>query len=215
MTKLVLIRHGESNATVERRIGGPLTCTGLSPLGRSQALALGERLARTGELTPDVLVSSAYPRARETADLIAPSVGDLPVAVEPDLGEHDPGPECDGLTFDAFVTRYGTPDWETNPYATTFPGGETIAEFQHRVGAALHRVATEHDGRTVMIVCHGGVIDRALRLLLRTAPTGQFQIHTVNTGLTEFVRVRPDLWRMYRYNDAAHLAGLPAETPRD
>ena len=146
--------------------------------------------------------------------MIAPSVGDLPVMVDPDLGEHEPGPECDGLTFDEFVARYGKPDWDTDPYATTFPGGETVAEFQHRVGVALHRVALEHDGRTVMVVCHGGVIDRALRLFLHTTSTGQFQIRTVNASLTEFVRVQADLWRLLRYNDAAHLAGLPDETPR-
>jgi probable phosphoglycerate mutase len=214
MTRLVLIRHGESNATVERRIGGPRTCTGLSPLGREQAVALAHRLASTGELAPDVLLSSGYPRARETAELIASSVGQLPVEIDEALGEHDPGPECDGLSFDEFVRRYGAPDWETNPYATTFPGGETIAEFHHRVGAALHRVIADHDGSTVVIVCHGGVIDRALRLFLRTTTMGQFQIHTVNTGLTEFLRVRVDMWRMMRYNDAAHLAGLPVETPR-
>ena len=65
-----------------------------------------------------------------------------------------------------------------------------------------------------MVVCHGGVVDVAFRSLLGLPITGGFELHTVNTSLTELVQTRPGRWRLARYNDAAHLAGLPAETPR-
>ena len=39
-----------------------------------------------------------------------------------------------------------------------------------------------------------------------------FQIHTLNTSITELELVKPNLWRLNRYNDTAHLAGLPAST---
>ena len=213
MTRLVLVRHGESNTTVARTIGGYRTCRGLSPLGRKQAEALADRLARTHELQADVLVSSAFPRATETADLIAAAVGELPVVVDPELGEHDPGPECDGLTFEEFIDRHGRPDWERDAFAVSFPGGETLADFHHRVGKALHRLHSTHGGQTVVVVCHGGVIDAAFRSLLRLPMTGGFELRTVNTSLTELVHVRPGRWQLVRYNDAAHLAGLPTETP--
>ncbi len=212
-TRLVLVRHGESQVTVQRVIGGPRSCSGLSDLGRRQAEALRDRLAATGELAPNVLISSAYPRAVETAELIAP-VLDLPVTTDSDLGEHDPGPDCDGLTFTAFVARFGTPDWETDAHAVTFPGGETVADFHHRVGRALSRVVHAHAGGAIVVVCHGGVVDVAFRTLLGLPATGGFELHTVNTSLTELVQTRPGRWRLARYNDAAHLAGLPNETPR-
>jgi probable phosphoglycerate mutase len=82
VTRFVLVRHGESNTTVARTIGGYRTCRGLSPLGCKQAEALAERLARTGEVEADVLVSSNFPRAIETAELIAPAL-----LVKPDLLE--------------------------------------------------------------------------------------------------------------------------------
>ncbi len=63
----MLIRHGESNVTVNRIIGGHRTCNGLSELGRQQARRLRERLAGTRELSPDVLIASNFPRAIETA----------------------------------------------------------------------------------------------------------------------------------------------------
>jgi 2,3-bisphosphoglycerate-dependent phosphoglycerate mutase len=212
-TRVVLVRHGESNVTVRRIVGGPLTCDGLSELGVQQAERLRDRLTETGEIEGTHLFSSAYPRARETAEIIAPALG-LDVVVEAGFGEHDPGPDCDGMTFEEFVDRFGTPDWESDPYAITFPGGETIAEFDLRVGTAFSRTVREHEGGTLVIVCHGGVIDGLVRTALRTARTGIFELHTKNTSLTEIVRVRPDRWRLIRYNDAAHLAGLPAESPR-
>ena len=116
MTRFVLVRHGESNTTVARTIGGYRTCRGLSPLGRKQAEALADRLARTGEVEADVLVSSSFPRAIETAELIAPALHDLPIVVDPAVGEHDPGPECDGLSFQDFLDRHGMPDWESDPH---------------------------------------------------------------------------------------------------
>lgn len=212
-TRLILVRHGESQVTVDRVIGGPRTCSGLSELGVQQAERLRDRLAETSELAATRLISSAYPRARETAAIIAPSL-ELDVAVEPGFGEHDPGPECDGMTFGEFVDRYGMPDWESDPYAPTFPGGETIAEFDVRVGTALSNTVAAHRGGTIVVVCHGGVIDGVMRHALRTARTGLFELHTKNTSLTELVQVRSDRWRLLRYNDAAHLAGLPDESPR-
>ena len=212
-TRIVLVRHGESVVTVNRVVGGPRTCSGLSELGVRQAEQLRARLERTGEIDATALVSSAYPRARQTAEAIAPAVG-LDVTVIDEFGEHDPGPECDGLTFQEFIDRYGMPDWEGDPYATTFPGGETIAAFHHRVGVALTDLVERHEGGTVVVVCHGGVVDAVIRRTLRTPMTGDFDLHTKNTSLTELVLGRPGRWRLVRYNDAAHLEGLPDETPR-
>ena len=212
-TRVVLVRHGESKATVDRMIGGPRSCSGLSELGRRQAERLRDRLAETGEIDATLLLSSAYPRAIETAETIAPALGQ-PVVTVAAFGEHDPGPACDGLTFEEFVDRHGMPDWEGDPHATTFPGGETVATFHHRVGEAFAEVVRSNAGGTIVIVCHGGVVNVVLRTVLRVPTTGAFDLFTVNTSITEVVLGRPDRWRLVRYNDAAHLAGLPAESPR-
>jgi broad specificity phosphatase PhoE len=217
-TRLVLIRHGESNVTLRRIVGGPRSCTGLSELGRRQAEALRDRLARTGEVRADVLYASAYPRAIETAEIIASALGRggaaIGVKVEPGFGEHDPGPECDGLTFDEFVRRHGRPDWESDPHAETFPGGETVAEFHHRVHSTVRATVEAHRGETIVVACHGGVVDAVLRMALKTAATGAFEMHTSNTSLTELLHVGPGRWRLLRYNDGAHLAvDVPSDVP--
>jgi broad specificity phosphatase PhoE len=213
-TRLVLVRHGESRSSVERVIAGSRSCSGLSDLGRRQCERLATRLSETGELAGAVLYASDYRRAIETAELLAPALGGTEVRVEPGFGEHDPGPDCDGLTFEQFLVRHGMPDWESDPHAVTFPGGETLAELHHRVGSTLRSVMARHAGGTVVVCCHGGVVNAVLRLALRTPVSGGFELHTANASLTELALVRPGRWRLLRYNDTAHLAGLPAETLR-
>jgi probable phosphoglycerate mutase len=214
-TRLVLVRHGESQTSVARSIGGPRTCSGLSDLGRRQCERLAVRLTETAELADVELYASHYPRAIETAELIAPALGGVRVHVEEGFGEHDPGPDIDGLTFEEFLARHGMPDWESDAHAVTFPGGETLAELHHRVGVAVHAVVARHPGRTIVVCCHGGVINAVLRIALRAPSTGGFELFTSNASLTELLLVRPGRWRLLRYNDAAHLAGLPTETSRE
>jgi probable phosphoglycerate mutase len=214
-TRLVLVRHGESQMSVSRSIGGPRSCTGLSELGRRQCERLAARLAETGELAGAVLYASDYARAIETAELLAPALGGAEVHVEAGFGEQDPGLDCDGLTFDEFIERHGMPDWEADAHAVTFPGGETIAELQHRVGVAVRDVVSRHPSRTIVVCCHGGVVNAVLRMALRAPAVGDFELFTANASLTELVLVRPGRWRLLRYNDAAHLAGLPLATPRE
>lgn len=217
MTRLVLVRHGESVATVKRIVGGPRSCTGLSELGRRQSAALRDRLARTGEIKADALISSALPRASETAEVIAPALGGLDVVRVEDLREHDPGPELDGLPWAEVTVGKDPLQWENEPYLAGFPGGETIAEFHLRAATALHNVLAEHVGRTVVVVTHGGVVDVAVRSLFRLPLVGGFHLWTLNASLTELSRRdEPDeRWVLRRYNDVAHLDGMPNDALPD
>ncbi len=195
-----------------RVIGGPRTCTGLSQLGREQAERLRDRWAVGGEVAADVLISSQYARALETAEIIAPAIGGLEVVEDSGFGEHDPGPDCDGMAFDTYIERYGTGWWQGDPFGRSFPGGETIAAFQFRVGQAIRRTIDTYAGQNIVVSCHGGVVDAALRLALKAPPTGSFEIHTLNTSITEIHLVEDNLWRLIRYNDVGHLVGLPTQT---
>ena len=213
MTRLVLVRHGESQVFVDGVVGGLLTCNGLSDLGRRQAIALRDRLAATAELAPvDVLVASTMPRAIETAEIIAPALGGLAVAQDEGLCERHPG-EADGMSYDDARAAYGDEWDEDDPSLAFSPGGETWADFHARVDTSLRRLAGAHEDRTVVVACHGGVVDVALRALLDLPMVGGFEVYTHNTSLTEFVRVparerRTSRWRLVRYNDTAHLAGV-------
>lgn len=223
-TTITLIRHGESKVTVERIIGGKRTCRGLSPLGREQSERLRERLLRTDEGVGEVLIASDFARAVETAEILRPAFGgpapSTPLEQWEDLGEHDPGPEIDGMSFAEYVDRFGTPEWTGDPDVEIFPGGETTRQFHQRVERGLATLRVRFARRHVAVVCHGGVVDAAFRILLDLRRTAGFELQTLNTALTTFIGPVGDdadsaaVWRLERYNDAAHLAGLPDATPR-
>lgn len=214
MTRLVLIRHGEAQVHVDGILGGERGCRGLSALGRSQAEKLRDRFKSTGELgRVDALYASSLPRAAETAQIIAPALGDLEVRIDRELREFDPG-EADGMTWEEFNERYPTPEVR-DPHRPRAPGGESWVAFGERVERAISRIAKAHVEQTVVIACHGGVIEHAFHLWGIPTIDGVF-IEIFNTGITEFVwsdpwpwhEPSPPGWRLVRHNDAAHLFGL-------
>ncbi|MGI8687978.1 MAG: histidine phosphatase family protein [Thermomicrobiales bacterium] len=214
MTHLYLIRHGEAITNVEPIMGGMRGDTGLSPLGIQQAEALRDRLAESQEIAADVLIASTLPRARQTAEIIAPALG-LPIVWEDDVQEMRVG-EADGMRLDAFAARYGVPDYERDPYRPLAPGGESWAQFLLRVGTTLHRIADEHGGKTVVIICHGGIIDGSMICFfgMNTQAVPAADLHTHNTSITHWERRarpdRPPRWRLIAYNDVAHLRDIGA-----
>ena len=212
MTNLHLIRHGEAEVNVRRIVGGRRGDTGLTARGVLQAERLRERLAATGEIRADVLLSSTLPRARQTAEILAPALG-LPVTLDDDLHELDPG-EADGLPLEEAIARFGMPDFERQPGDPVSPGGESWASFMSRVAGALTRLAETHDEHTIVAVTHGGVIDGAFVHFLRlgTAKFPGASFATRHASLTHWQRrPRPGVthgWRLVSYNDTAHLADL-------
>lgn len=206
-TRLVLVRHGESIANVERRIAGHRTCRGLTDQGREEARLLRDRLLASVALPASALLSSAHPRAVETARIVAPALGSLPVEVDPGWGEHDPGPSVDGMTYPEFVAAHGEPDWQGDPSATIFPGGETVDQFIDRVRESMDRVVASRPGATVVVSTHGGVIGVVMRSVLGLPRVGGAEILPSNASLTEVIHGPGPGWRLVRYNDAAHLEG--------
>ena len=219
-TRLVLIRHGESRSTIDRVVGGHEGCGGLTDRGVLQAKALYERLERTGELAgAAVLLTSVLPRAIQTAEIIAPALGGLTAEQRCELCEIHPG-EGDGLTWEEFGARYRPEGLASgNPFSAMAPGGESWGSFFVRVGEALLRAATDHAGQTVVVVCHGGVIEGSFAALGQLPLRRSFDVRVENTSLTQwsYQPSEGDLgnaghrlarWRLDRFNDTAHLAGL-------
>jgi len=206
---------------VDGVVGGHEGCKGLSDHGVRQAEALRDRLAATGEIDADVLLASVLPRAVETAEIIASALGHPEIVQDCDLCELHPG-ECDGMTWDEYRQTYRPEGWTFDPEVPMAPGGESPNQFRARVTATLAKVAEDHRGQTVVIACHGGIIDGSMVGLLDVAVTGSIHalFDTENTSLTEWQRRDADQrdggparWRLMRYNDAAHLATVSRVRP--
>ena len=190
-------------------IGGERGCRGLTTLGREQAQALCEHLARSGRVRADVLLASTLPRAIETAEVIAPGLGIETFDRACDLCEVHTG-EADGLEWAEYGVRYGSFSMEGEPDRVFAPGGESWNGFHDRVAQMLERVAHEYPDRTVVAVCHAGVIVASLRLLLgMPRSSAGTQLLPANTSLTEW-EYDPvaDRWTLRSFNEATHLLGL-------
>lgn len=218
-THLYFVRHGQAVVNVTGAMGGPKGDVGLTALGRAQAVRLRDRLA-AGEIRADALLASSLPRAHQTAEIIAPALN-LPVLLDDDLHELRVGPDADGLPMDEYIRRFGWTDITTNPLTPVDPGGESWARFMLRVGETLGRIYETYKGKTVVIVCHGGIVDGTFvhffGMNAHEFPRARF--HTANTSLTPWsYHCRRSYenqsltwtWRLGYYNDTRHLTGLIA-----
>jgi broad specificity phosphatase PhoE len=151
-----LARHGQTAYNREGRFQGQLPVP-LDETGRAQAGELAERAAGYGFAA---LWSSTLLRARETAEVVSAKIGLEPRyderLVETDAGDwtNRPFSEVQAQApelFAMFIT--GDPDF-------AFPGGESFAQQEVRVGAALDDV--EAGELPALVVCHGMVIRAAL-----------------------------------------------------
>lgn len=134
---------------------------GLSDAGVVQAARLCERLA---DERIERVMTSPLDRTRATAQGIAERRG-LGVEVLDSLVELDMGE----WTGRGIAELHGQPAWTAwNESRSTarIPGGETMAEAQARIVAALGGLAAESDGRLVAVVSHADMIKAAVAHVL-------------------------------------------------
>jgi probable phosphoglycerate mutase len=204
----MLIRHGESYANADGLAGGPIGDGGLTPLGRRQAQALVDRLVMSAELAKaGAFYTSALPRAIETGEMLRVAMPKslTPIADEA-FNEISVG-EGDGLPWAQYVERYGAPDWDLDPNALTAPGGESLTGFFERCRAAIERLVDTHHETLVVVVCHGGFIEQAMKIYQGVGPEIRLRPRIENCSMTE-IEFRDGWRRLLRYNDRAPL---PAE----
>jgi 2,3-bisphosphoglycerate-dependent phosphoglycerate mutase len=213
-THLYFIRHGQAVSNVDGSMAGMRGDEGLTEKGREQAEHLRDRLAATREIEADVLIASTLPRARQTAEIIAPAL-DLPIIWDDDVQELRVG-EADGMSREEYIAQYGKADFRSSPFKPLSPGGENWPQFVVRVATALDRIVREHHGKTIVIVCHGGVIDATFTNFfgLGSLALPQSEFFTHNTSITHWeLRERegePARWRLVTYNDDVHRRDVGA-----
>jgi probable phosphoglycerate mutase len=206
VTQIVLVRHGQARAFVEQTVAGH-ACKGLSDHGRVQAELLRDRLLRTGELhDADFLYASLMRRAHETAEIIAPGVGNGSLDIQQDCGlcEQHPG-DADGILWSEYDEQFGSlASLEIEDRAhIAAPGSESVDMMVERVGDALDRLAQEHQGETIVVACHGGVVGCSFEALAGIRLNTLVR-YTENTAITEWLHSHRG-WELVRYNDTAHL----------
>ncbi len=201
-TRIYLIRHAQSqgNTGEDLTTGDP----DLTDVGWEQAKRLGERM-KTQKL--DAIYASPLRRTQETAAAIGDVAG-LEVRPRHDLVEVVMGradldirqlPEADQAKIARRIVDDGT--WDA------FPGSEGSANARKRVGAAIDEIVAAHPGQRIAVVCHAGVIQTYISLVLEHRR--DFIFYPFNASIAS-VRAKGDQRVIWRLNDVAHLADMPA-----
>lgn len=160
---VLLVRHGKTPST-GTVLPGRAPGLHLSDAGRAEADRAAQRIGALRDVA--AVYASPLERARETAAPIAKARG-LRVRTERGLLECDFGDWTGG---DLSKLRK-TPEWQTvqrYPSGFRFPGGESFAEMQQRMGTALQGLVRQHPGETVVAVSHADPIKAAVADALGT-----------------------------------------------
>ncbi|WP_219216183.1 histidine phosphatase family protein [Variovorax boronicumulans] len=201
VTRLIVIRHGETAWNVDTRIQGQLDI-GLNATGQRQAQQLGQALA---DETVEAVYASDLARAWDTACAVAGPLG-LEVVPDPRLRERAFG-DFEGRTFADIeanspeeARRWRTRDPEFEP-----EGGESLIAFRHRVTSVAAELAARHPGALVVLVAHGGVMD----VLYRAATGQELQAprtwHLGNAAINRLLWT-PQGFSLVGWGDVSHLS---------
>ena len=207
-TRICIIRHGETDWNVEKRIQGH-TDIPLNATGRSQALAMAFNAAHQRF---HAIYSSDLLRAQETAQVLAQRE-DHELKLLPQLRERHFG-IFQGLTAAQGAERYpqAYAHYMGRDLDYDFETGESLRGFAERVAEGIAWLVRHHSGQTIALVSHSGVLDVVYR-----RATGR-PLHTPrdfkipNCALNWF-HFDGQGWHLEAWGDRHHLHEVLTEPP--
>lgn len=180
MTTLYLVRHGEAEGNVYRRIQGQYN-GGLTPNGYEQIKALVKRFET---VNLDTIYTSDLFRAKKTAEAVAEEKN-LPIHVRSDLREIYMG-IWEDQTWGEMDKKYHL---EMDLFCKSSPEfsvskGETFQELRARIANALGEIIAENKDKTVAVFFHGTAIRYALAHFLNLDENEPLSLpHSDNTAV--------------------------------
>ncbi|MCR4310991.1 MAG: class I tRNA ligase family protein, partial [Candidatus Taylorbacteria bacterium] len=163
LTRLILLRHGESEKNVRYLLDSSLDGYPLTKEGVEKAKKAGEKLKGT---SISALYASPVRRTRETAEIVSKAIGVTPTFSD-ELWEVRSG-EWEGKTEDELVNvpergAYNTLPHEAFYKTTRGASGESWQEVEDRMRTFAQSVLKKHQGETVVIISHEGPLMTLMR----------------------------------------------------
>ena len=199
-TEMIIVRHGKTAWNEEGRFQGQMD-SNLTDLGIRQAEALGERLK---EEEFSAVYTSDLGRAAHTAELIAKQTGHQ-VTPNENLRERSFG-IFEGYTKSEIAEKYPEDytHFTTEGYAYVPPGGESIETVSTRLTNCLDQLAEEHSSGRFLVVTHGGIIGRFLRIVFGLQVESPRRFRVANAGLNIFTHDGSQ-WNLETWGYTGHL----------
>jgi probable phosphoglycerate mutase len=203
MTKLYLVRHGETEWNKDSKVQGK-TDTELSDKGIHQAELLAKRLACEDI---DFVYSSSLKRALRTAEIIT-SPNECGIVKSEKYHEICLGP-WEGMTISEIKEKYSEHfrAYREDPANFRLPGAETFLELAERTYSAIIEIVKSHKGGSILIVSHGTAIKAAIiRILgIDIKNYSKFKIDNASISIISFTEDNPEKPVIVCLNDTNHL----------
>ena len=200
MTRLCLVRHGETDWNASKRIQGHIDIP-LSAMGHAQARAAGNALKDEGFAA---IYTSDLTRARQTAEATA-HLAKIPLQLDPGFRERHYG-VFQGLTYTECEARYPAAYACHKSRDPRFApeGGESLLDFAGRLAQAFDTIVRRHPDETVAIFTHGGVLDIAYRQAAGRSLTAPRDFAIPNCGIN-WVEIVSGCWDLLSWAERTHL----------
>jgi len=174
----------------------------------SKGLRQAELLAR--ELYSrkfNVMISSDLGRAIKTAEIIS-SKTNLTVIRDQALRERNFG-IMEGLTREEISEKY--PDvlsgFMKRKVSYKIENGESLAEFYDRVTKGLNRIISVHEGKRILIITHGGVLDCMIRMVFHY-PLSDTRNFTIYNASINVFSTKNKQWMLEEWGNVDHLLAI-------
>jgi len=199
MTRLILIRHAQSDYTLENRYCG-FSDPPLNNRGRWQSKRMAAYLKN---VSVNMVYSSDLRRAYETAKIVFKNES---IEKLTDLREMNFG-IFEGLKYEEIIEKYPKhyKDWTDNPIKVKIPEGETLESLSKRVREGLFLILSQHKDRKIALVTHGGPIRIILCDALRYDLEMFWQIEQEVCALNILYYSKESLPLVVKMNDVSHL----------
>ncbi len=177
MTKLILIRHGQTDLNIQMKYCG-YSNPSLNEEGKQQVKHTKKSL---NEIDVDVLFSSDLLRTMETAQIIFPN---MVIQQEERLREYNFG-VFEGLTYGEIMEEYADiyTEWIDDPSKRVIPDGDSFISFSQRVREGLDSILSQNKHRTIVLVTHSGPIRLMLSDVLKYDTDKFWKIKQDNAAL--------------------------------
>jgi len=207
-TVVYVVRHGHTQSTESKLISGSIDNPGLSELGRAEAKAAAEAIARLAnrfELpAPQLIVHSDMLRTTETAQLISESAS-LPMRPDSRLREISFG-EWEAKSMEELESEVsGQVDSWRGSVTAKPPGGESVAELETRVVRSLKDLVAENTGSAVVIVSHMMPLRAIAKAALKSSQESHWTLQFAPGSVSVYRFFGEELAEVYCTNSCEHL----------
>ncbi len=226
VTRVILVRHGESSFNVERRVQGYSDLSTLTATGVAGAQQVGAALS---EIAFDAVYSSPLRRAKDTAEIVLSCLKQAPKqpfqTVET-LKEINMT-VWEGLLFKDIEEKFPEEfeQWSDRPHELKmaiptetgtvdfFP----VLDLFERATQFWQEFLPQHQGQTVLIVAHSGINRALISTAIGLAPSQYQAVHQSNCGISvlNFSGGFGDLVQIESLNQTAHLGETLPKTKKN